>query len=230
VTTAHRGADLKMRAEELLSELFTSKVLTAFEPQTDVVPGVRVGQARYIATRLARAADDDFIKFPRRYGRHTVVAGICMFLKKDHGREYLVTAFGRRKGRSLRGPTQFDGLHVSHGDRHAVNFSERSLGYLRDHVDKVRDAEVLIFHNHPGNWVSDLLSRLMDWSPLPSNADRETMWQFRYESVLRWLASGRFQHLRFYLVEAGRLREFHMPAVDRIASLLNAARGDGGGS
>lgn len=222
------GIDLGTRIKEFLGEIVTSKVLTAFEPETRVVPGVRIGQARYISTKLAMAPDDDFIKFPKRYGRHTTLAGVWMFLEKDHEKEYLVTAFGRRKGRSLRGPSQFDGLHVSQGNQHAVNFSERSLGYLKEHIDKVRDAEVLIVHNHPRNFVSDLLSRLVDWDPLPSNTDRETMYQFKYESVLRWLASGGFQSIKFYLVEDGRLREFQMPPTSRIASLLSTVLGDNG--
>jgi len=168
--------DLETRIKGFLSEIVTSKALTVFEPETRVVPGVRIGQARYIATKLAISPDDYFVKFPKRYGRHTTLAGVCMFLEKDHKKEFLVTAFGKRRGRSLRGPAQFDGLHVSHGNQHAVKFSERSLHYLKEHVDKVRDAEVLIVHNHPRNFASDLLSRLMDWSPLPSNTDRETMY------------------------------------------------------
>ena len=218
------------RIKEFLSEIVTSKALTALEPETKVVAGVRIGQARYIATKLAIAPDDYFIKFPKRYGRHTTLAGVWMFLEKDREKEYLVTAFGKRKGRSLRGPAQFDGLHVSHGNQHAVSFSEQSLHYLKEHVDKVRDAEVLILHNHPRYFVSDLLSRLMDWSPLPSNTDRETMYQFKYESVLHWLASGGFQNIKFYLVEDGRLREFQMPPANRIASLLNIVLGVQGGS
>jgi hypothetical protein len=217
--------DLRTQIRELLSEVATSRILAAFEPEVEVLPGVRIGQARHIASKLAIAPDDHFIKFPRRYGRHTTLAGVCMFLEKDHAKEYLVTAFGKRRGRSLRGPAQFDGLHVSHGNEHAVNFSERSLHYLKEHVDKVQDAEVLIVHNHPRNFVSDLLSRLMDWGPLPSEIDRETMYQFKYESVLRWLASGGFQSIKFYLVQDGRLREFQMPSSVRIASLLNMLRG-----
>ncbi len=229
MTSVDPRNDLGTRIRELLGEIVTSKVLTAFEPETEVLPGVRIGQARYISTKLAMAPDDHFIKFPKRYGRHTTLAGVWMFLEKDHANEYLVTAFGKRKGGSLRGPAQFDGLHVSHGNQHSVNFSDRSLCYLNEHVDKVRDAEVLIFHNHPRYFVSDLLSGVMDWSPLPSNRDRATMCQFKYESLMRWLASGGLQMIKFYLVEEGRLREILMPPAGRIVSLLNAVLGDRGG-
>ena len=211
--------DFATRIEECFAEIVASKALAVLEPEAEVIRGVRLGQARYISTQLARAPDDSFIKFPNIYGRHTTLAGVWMFLEKDHQKEYLVSAFGRRKGDSGRRPAEFEGLHVSHGSEHSVQFSKLNLDYLEKHVENVHHAEILICHNHPRNLVSDLLS-LIDWSPLPSNTDRETMYQFKHRAVERWLASVRFQSIRFYLVEDGRLREIQLPSTKRIASLL----------
>jgi len=214
--------DLATRLKEWLSEVSTSKFLTMFEPERSSLRDVRIGQARYISSRLQKAPDDSFVQFPDRYGRHTTLAGIWMFLARDHEREYLVTAFGRRQGKAVNRPAQFEGLHVSLGNEYSVRFSPTNLDYLQKHIDKVRDAEVLICHNHPRNFLSDLLSPVIDWSPLPSKIDRETMYRFKYDVIVRWLASGNFQNMRFYLVEAGELREILLPPIDRIAAMLRA--------
>ena len=43
-----------------LEEITTSKLLTLFEPEKEVIPDVRIGQARYVATKLAKSSDDSF--------------------------------------------------------------------------------------------------------------------------------------------------------------------------
>jgi hypothetical protein len=207
-----------------LDEIATSKILALFEPEKEVLPDVRIGQARYIATKLAQLSDDSFIAFPNQYGRHTTLAGIWMFLERDHNREYLITAFGKRLGRGLERPARFSGLHISFGDTGRVNFSSQCIDYLQKHVGAVDNAEVLVCHNHPRNSVTEILSQLMDWSPLPSDTDRRTMFHFKYASILKWLKSGDFQNLRFFLVEHGRLREFVLPPANDILNALNALR------
>lgn len=212
--------DFSSKWKEWMSQIITSKMLTIFEPEKKFIPDVRIGQARYISSQLTRASDDSFIQFPKDYGRHTTLSGIWMFLEKDHKKEYLITAYGKRKGKSMDRPAQFAGLHITHGGYDSVQFSQRNIGYLQKHVDRVNDAEVLICHNHPQNIVADLLSTIIAWSPLPSNTDRETTYQFKYNALVRWVTTGNFQNIRFYLVEAGRLREIQLPPAGRIIGIL----------
>ncbi|MCX6141828.1 MAG: hypothetical protein NTZ35_01275 [Ignavibacteriales bacterium] len=212
------GSTLK----DWLMEVVASKVLTLFEPEKKSIPNVNIGQSRYISGKLGKSRDDSFIKFPQRYGRHTTLAGIWMFLKKDHEKEYLVTAFGKRKGAGTDRPAQFDGIHISHGSEHSVRFSATCLSYLQEHTNRIENAEVMICHNHPKNFISNLVSQIIDWSPLPSNTDRETMYQFRYRGLVRWLASGHFPSLRFFVVENGGLREIQLPPFERISEILNS--------
>lgn len=72
--------------QDWLKEVATSKALTVFEPE-QYTPNMRVGQSRYISGKLAKSSDDIFIAFPQGYGRHTTLAGIWMFLEKDHKRQ-----------------------------------------------------------------------------------------------------------------------------------------------
>lgn len=144
-----------------------------------------------------------------------------LFLEKDHMKEYLITAYGKRKGGKRACPAQFTGVHITHGGYDRVQFSRQNRDYLQKYINNVKDAEVIICHNHPQNILSDLLSNIIDWSPLPSNTDRETTYQFQYNALLRWISTGILQNLRFYLVEDGRLREILLPPADRIIAILN---------
>jgi hypothetical protein len=206
--------------KDWLNEVITSKALTLFEPETESVLNARIGQSRFISGKLAKTCDDSFIKFPKSYGRRTTLAGIRMFLEKDHKKEYLVSAFGKRRGSRLDRPAQFYGLHISHGVEHEVNFSPTCIDYFQKHIAGIENAEVLVCHNHPRHFVTDLLSQFVHWSALPSNRDRETTYQYKYRAIIHWLASGRFRTIRFFIVENGGLREILLPPADRIAKML----------
>ncbi len=177
---------------------------------------------RILAERYRNRRKRFRLRFNLIAGLHNYELGrIWMFLEKDHSREYLVTAFGKRKGRGSDRPAQFEGLHVSHGEEHNVNFSPLCINYFQKHVSEINNAEILICHNHPRNFVSDLLSQIICWSPLPSITDRETMYQFKCRTITNWLVSGSFKSIRFYLVENRRLREIQLPPVERISQFLN---------
>jgi hypothetical protein len=210
----------KSTINEWLKALVKAKALALFEAVRDV-SNYRIGQARNICGKLTHSADDSFIESSNRYGRHTTLAGIWMFLEKDHKKEYLITAFGKRKGRGLSRPAQYYGLHVSHGAAHNVNFSPSCIDYFQKHVTDIDNAEILICHNHPRHFVSDLLSQIMRWDPLPSDTDRETMYQFKHRAIVNWLLTGSFKNVRFFLVENRALREIQLPPVERICQALN---------
>lgn len=202
--------------KDWLSEVMTSEAITLLEPETVSLSSVRVGQSRFISGKLIKSNDDSFILFPQCYGRNTTIAGIWMFLEKNHRREYLVTAFGKR----IVAGARFCGVHITHGARHNVNFSPACIDYFQKHIAKINDAEILVFHNHPINFIMDLLSQIIDWRPVPSNMDRETAYRFKYRAIVNWLATGNFYNIRFFLVEDGRLGEILLPSADKIANML----------
>lgn len=210
--------------EEWLREVLSSKALTVFEPEKESLRNIRIGQARFVSGKLGKTPHDTFVEFREGYGRHTTLAGIWMFLEKDHPKEYLVTAFGKRKGRGLNRPAQFYGLHISHGSEHQVSLSPLCIDYLQKHVAGIANAEILVCHNHPRNFVADLLSQFIYWSPLPSNADRATMWDFKHRTIVNWPITGSFRNIRFFLVENRALREICLPPVARIAEFLERLR------
>jgi len=220
----HPGNNINFSSilEQWIGGIVSSKLLTIFEPEKHSLSAVRIGQARSISWKLAKSFDDSFIKFPTNYGRHTTLAGIWLFLGKDHKKEYLVTAFGKTKGQGANRPAQFYGLHILHGSELNVSSSPFWFDYLDKHIEKIDNAEVLICHNHPKHIIRDILSQIMDWSPLPSNRDRETLFRFKHEAVVRWYSSGNFQNLRFFLVEGGRFREYQFPPAARLVEMAQA--------
>lgn len=205
--------------KDWLSELMPSKAITLFEPETVSLPSVRAGQSRFILGRLIKSNDDSFILFPQCYGRNTTIAGIWMFIEKNHRRECLVTAFGKRIGAGAR----FYGVHISHGARHNVNFSPACIDYFQKHIAEISNAEILVCHNHPRNSITGLLSQIIDWSPVPSNMDRETAYRFKYRAIVNWLATGNFHNIRFFLVEDGRLGEILLPSAERVVKFIRMA-------
>lgn len=64
----------------------------------------------------------------------------------------------------------------------------------------------------------------MDWNPLPSNTDRNTMLNFKYKDIVRWLVTGNFQNVRFFLIEMSRLQEICLPPPQFIMGLINALK------
>lgn len=209
-----------------LVEIALSKLLTVLEPEKKALPGIRVGEVRYISKILRGSKDDSIVQFPQPYGRNTVTRGIWTFLSREHHREYLITAFGKTKGSGSKRPARYEGLHISLGMSDAANVSSWSSYYAQRHLDVVRNAEVLVFHNHPKRFISEILSQLLDWSPLPSSLDRETMFEFRYQSAVNWLVSSEFRNIHFYLAEVGRLREYQIPPAGKVVEALKAVLTD----
>jgi len=86
----------KSTINEWLKALVKAKALALFEAERDL-PNYRIGQARSICGKLTHSADDSFIQFSNRYGRHTTLAGIWMFLEKDHKRNISSPPLGSEK-------------------------------------------------------------------------------------------------------------------------------------
>lgn len=206
----------KTQLAQWITEVGTSKLLTIFEPETRSIPGVRIGESRFISGKLKSLTADSFYEFPRVYGRNSTLVGLWMFLAQEHPHEYLITAFGKSKGQTAGRPAQYYGIHVSYGSSAAVGFSQLCLDYLEKHVRAVSNSEIMVIHNHPGNGPAHFLSQLFEMGPLPSNKDRDTMMRFKFYSAVTELAVGGFKNIRFYVVEDGRLREFSIPPVNRI--------------
>ncbi len=200
----------------------TSKLLTIFEPETRSIPGVRIGESRFISGKPRSVKHDSFYRFPNTYGRNTTLVGLWMFLAQEHKSEYLITAFGKTKGQTVHRPAQYYGIHISYGSSAAVSFSQLSLDYLEKHMSAVSNSEIMVIHNHPGSSPAHFLSQLLQLGPLPSNRERDTMLRFKYESAVRQLAVVGFKSIRFYLVEEGRLREFCIPPVNRVISYIRS--------
>lgn len=211
----------KKKVFQFLGELLSTKALTLAELEIEELTGIRRGQSRHVAKMISTSKPDSFLKFPNLYGRKTTLAGIWMFLEKDHQIEYLTTAFGKRKSKKDGGPAQYYGLTINHGGNHNVRISESCADYVKKYSTTVKNAEILICHNHPDNLFTNILESLIDWSPLPSNADREIMYHYKSNGIINWLTNGKHGSIKFYLVEKGRLREIIWPSLERIKRILN---------
>ncbi len=143
-----------------------------------------------------------------------------MYLSKDLSHEYLVTVFGQRRRSGIYRPADFSGFHISFGTYSQVQFSPACISIFQRMISQFSNTEILIFHNHPRNIVTDLLSQILDWDPLPSNTDRNTMSSFKYETIVHWLAAGHAFNVRFFLIENKRLREICLPSLEATLNIF----------
>jgi hypothetical protein len=203
--------------DSFLSELAKSSLLRLFEPDSQGVRNHLIGQSRYISAKLRVSEDDSFIRFPKPYGRNTTIAGVWMYLEKPHPNEFLVTAFGVRQGTTLSRPARYEGIHISGGSEHNVMFSPKALDYIAKH-SRIKNAEILIFHNHPANFLSNIFGKA--WVPLPSTADRNVLCKFSEESIADWFRTGNYKNVRFFLIENKCIHEFNLSPIEKIPEIL----------
>jgi hypothetical protein len=143
--------------------------------------------------------------------RNSFLCGCLDATEREH-REHLLVGFGSRRGST----TRIDGIRHESGDPYSVAVPMTLEEEIRRHLGTDSRKEVVVFHNHPPNW----LNRLFDNTPLPSSADRAALLKMRYLEPLTALRVfvGR-GNVRFFLGENGYVREFRTPGILQVLAL-----------
>jgi hypothetical protein len=149
---------------------------------------------------------------PRRaLNRNAFLRG-CLEATDGHGLEYLIVGFGQRRGST----TTVESISHDRGTEHSVGIPTHIRSAIIGHIASARRNEVLLFHNHPPNW----LNAVFDNQPLPSLQDRATLTDFHKHPVLLLKALSGGGRLRFYLGENGSVREFRTPHLPMVMDWL----------
>ena len=126
--------------------------------------------------------------------------------------EYLIIGYGNKKGRGT------DILHLEYniGNANSVTISEETKKRINQYVQQGVKNEVIIFHNHPFNWVNTVF----DNTPLASSADRDVLLRKKYLEPLNLLKTilGNGS-IRFYLGENDFVREYKIPNILQLISM-----------
>ncbi|HVZ64196.1 MAG TPA: hypothetical protein VG838_06920 [Opitutaceae bacterium] len=129
----------------------------------------------------------------------------CLDFTEHEPREHLIIGFGYRRGST----TRIDALLHLTGTETAVAISPAAHAAIGQFFHSDHRAEVLLFHNHPKNW----LNIAFDNDPLASAADRQTLAAYLLQPahILKSITGG--GRIRFYLGENGFVREFVTPSL-----------------
>lgn len=128
-----------------------------------------------------------------------------MDFTQDAGIEHLIIGFGARYGST----TKISVLMHAVGNAHSVAPTTAMQQEVKDHLQRNFKGEVIIFHNHPRNWLNETF----DNAPIASGQDRTVMLRqsLAPEMLFRFLLNG--GRVMFYLGENGFVRRFHTPEL-----------------
>ncbi len=129
----------------------------------------------------------------------------CLEATHERAIEHLIVGFGRKHGST----TKIEAIAHHVGDSSNVSIPLQILLAMQAHVQQGHAHEVILFHNHPPNW----LNAIFDNQPLPSLTDRATLTNLHTNPVLLLKVLMGGGRIRFYLGENGFVREFRTPHV-----------------
>ena len=127
--------------------------------------------------------------------------------------EHLIVGYGFKDGNT----TRIEQIQHVIGDKESVSIPPIVQVNLRFWCTKDIINEVVVFHNHPYNF----LNWLFDNRPIASDTDRETLWRQKLEpmNIIKSLIGG--GRVLYYLGENHKVREIKIPSLKMILSLLN---------
>lgn len=201
------------KTAERINELMDATLSSIFDPNPIVFK--QENETGVLPLRKAlnnSAKQGDTQKLPCSLVRNAFLCG-CLDFTEDEPVEHLIVGYGTKRGK---------GTDV-HAVRHLIG-SENRVDIPKTVVDEIavnstRDphSEIIIFHNHPGNW----LNSIFDSIPLASTADRMVLLCQKYLEPSQFLRSlFGIGGLRYYLGENGFVREIKMPSVIKIMQML----------
>jgi hypothetical protein len=203
----------KLISHPLVKELTKNYFLSACEPNpislSDEADLLRVKRAIKRAAGVALTA-------LRQPVKRSSFLGACLDLTDEAPIEHLVVGYGTKHGNT----TKIYSVHHVTGEEHSVRPTPEIIQAIWQHTQQKRRGEVVIFHNHPQNWLNTLLGNL----PIASSDDRRFVEKLRYSPYQ--LAKLFFESgdVLFFLGENGCVKPFSLPSFDRIIGVIKAAQ------
>lgn len=183
--------------EESLLELGESALLGCIEQAPLRFTPSHERDVPKVRAAIRRAGSGIAAAFRSPVNRSAFLLG-CLDYTESSAHEHLIVGYGFSHGST----TKIQRLDYVAGGRSSVPITPSVPQRIREHYLHERVTELILFHNHPRNF----LNLFLDNPPLASRTDRDT--------AERWLWSladdGR---LLFYLGENGYVKRFLLPSV-----------------
>jgi len=204
---------------DIIQELIDTFISSMFDPNpVQFKPEHERGVN--IIRRLLLKPNAQIQKLPKKLIRNAFLCG-CLDFTEHEQIEHLIIGYGNKRGAG----TDITSIQHFIGTETSVNITPETITYIQGHCLITPNSEIVVFHNHPLNW----LNNLMDNPPFPSTVDRNTMLQFKYLEPLQLfrfiLGRG---GIKFYLGENGFVKEFKMPSVIKLLQFLSSLQQIGG--
>ena len=129
----------------------------------------------------------------------------CNEFTEDEVIEHLIVGFGKKRSMGT------DIIKVFHvlGTSTSVIIPENLIDYIQKYLMSDFKAEVVIFHNHPRNW----LTSSYPIGPIASNTDRWIAITSKLEPLYLLRTFLRGGGLKYYVGERGLVKEIRWPSI-----------------
>lgn len=187
----------------LARTLVGAALSSQFDPQPVVF---RAEDERGVAlVRQACLSKNDSVQKLRSIlNRNAFLVG-CLDFTEGTEIEHLIVGFGTRYGRT----TKISRLMHVIGGKNSVAPTVTMQTAVENHIRANMKGEVIVFHNHPMNW----LNTVFDNMPIASGQDRSVMLRQLVEPYMLFRALLGGGRVMFYLGENGFVRRFHTPEL-----------------
>lgn len=151
-------------------------------------------------------------KLPRKMVRNAFLCG-CLDYTDNEPVEHLIIGYGAKRGIG----TDIHSVRHTVGNKGSVKMPQSVIDEIITHSIKAPNSQIIIFHNHPYNWLNSIFDNI----PLASTTDRMTILRQKYLDPFQFMRNlVGIGGLRFYLGENGFVREIKTPSVIKIAQML----------
>ncbi len=197
----------------LVQEILNSFLNSIFDPNPVNFTYQHEKDSRRMLKQF-REAPDRVYEMKPILNRNAFLCG-CLDFTQDSSIEHLIVGLGQK----YQNTTKIQYIHFVPGVANSVSFSPSAQQVIEAHLKADFKNEILIFHNHPKNWLNIAFDNL----PIASSPDRNALLQIAYlkplNAIKLLLKGGR---IRFYLGENGFVREFLMPNVFQALSKMSS--------
>ena len=200
-----------MSLASFVREVLGSAVSSIFDPGPIVFRPADEAGVRPVGS-ACRKSPGIIREFRRPLNRNAFLCG-CLDFTEHEQIEHLIVGFGHKHAST----TKISSLVHVVGTEHSVSIPDAARAAIQAHAASAHNAEVLIFHNHPPNF----LNAIFDSPPLPSVADRQLFLAHLVQplvAIKTLLGGGR---VRCYLGENGFVREFYTPELLNLIESLS---------
>lgn len=200
--------------------LFAHRVRAELDPPEHRPRAPKPGHVGAITRILRALGDDQFQEFATPKSRTAALNAARSYLSPILQHEELLVFVGRRRAERRDSGSSYYGVWKCVGDRNGVQFSP-SLQRLIAELPHTDRADVLFVHNHPPNWLKNLVGTAVPWRPTASETDRNTALVHEVQATLAGIRRGfGTASFRWYLVEEGEIREFGIPGIGSALEFL----------